>query len=47
MKDITSKDRSPTAKMENIIVINSVSGPISFCLVKRNISVPAYFGVSF
>ena len=31
----------------NTNVINSVLGPILFCLVVRNISVPVYFGVPF
>ena len=29
------------------IVINSVSDPVSVCLVERNILVPAYFDVPF
>ena len=28
-------------------IINSVSGPVSFYLVKQNILIPTYFGVPF
>ena len=35
------------AKLLSPNVINFVSEPVSVCLVERNISVPAYFGVPF